>query len=153
MTEALKWYAMSNCEKDAAVAKHVMGWTRIAPWSEIEDEDGNLVTFEYEGCPPGEHDHDAMTTIPGGACSVVEDFATSGNGMLKVLDHMRNTTKETWGIFVCSTGYQVEFEYEGGRDKPWVVGELSHMGDSLPEAVAIVALRAAGIGVQTEAPQ
>lgn len=60
----------------------------------------------------------------------------------EVVDHMTQTTKETWEFHVTTTLHVAIFEFDGGRDRPWKPGQYIGQALTMPLAICRAALMA-----------
>lgn len=128
---------------DAKVAKHVMEWPNLI----VKDCGGWITVF---GNKP-----DCMTWPRfwelGQATSAakrenekhhIPNYSTNIAAAMEVVEKMSSTTKEYWTLEVFSTGAVATFNYEGGRDLPWTVGEHKGAGETLALAICRAAREA-----------
>lgn len=118
-------------ELDALVAEKVMGWER----AQARCRECSSLAERWIWKKNGQYVADAS-----GECRYSP--SSSIREAWEVVEHMSKTTKEYWTIEYFSTGALVVFDYEGGRDLPWVAGEHRASEDTAPHAICLAALKA-----------
>lgn len=106
-------------ELDRLIAEKVMGWEYSAAYNAYFLSDGKREREPSDWSP-----------------------STNIAQAWEVVEHMTQTTKETWEFRSTTTLHTAIFEFDGGRDRPWKPGQ--YVGDALtmPLAICRAALRA-----------
>lgn len=132
----LKWDEMSAVQKNAAVAEHVMGWKWTPPKVKLGMRWRDDMFWRIPGTDiPASGVEEMEVTLSGDY-----DFCVTPQGCALVIEAMRAKGKSV----------VIENALSGKWKATFLAVNVNAIAGSMPEAVAIASLRAAGIEVVTE---
>ena len=130
-------------ELDALIAEKVMGWSALRGIDEISKHFPDTSKI-YSPHLAEVWINDAGERMACKECGNMPAYSAQIADAWLVVEKMSTTTKEFWKLKYFSTGAIAIFDYEGGRDLPWIAGEHEGDAEEMPEAICLAALKAVG---------